>query len=138
MTNISSAWRRAMVWAGEPSSQRKRLGVANQTWPVAVNGCVSVRKVRVWTKSADHVCRLVWAESQLLSTAFVLAAKTVPQCTRTSARKNLNRNLALNPNRLQRARSRLRSAIEATRVRSDTIGPHADESPARTHAGFPG
>src|SRR5436853_7800074 len=39
--------RTAMVWAGWPSSQRKRLGSAYQTWPVAVNGWVRDFNARV-------------------------------------------------------------------------------------------
>src|ERR1041384_1905116 len=63
-----------MVWAGTPSSHRNRLGVANQTWPVATNGCVSVRSVRVCVKSALQVRRLVCAANHALRTALVSAA----------------------------------------------------------------
>src|SRR5262245_9536202 len=63
-----------MVCAGEPSSQRKRFGMANQTRPVATSGCVSVLSVRVCVKSADQVCRFVCAASQPLRTVLVSAA----------------------------------------------------------------
>src|SRR5437016_6532527 len=48
-----------MVCGGAPSSQRKRFGAANQTWPVAVSGCVNDFSVRVWMTSADQVWMLV-------------------------------------------------------------------------------
>src|SRR6266487_3238788 len=117
MTSISSAWRRAMVRAGEPSSQRKRLGAANQTWPVATNGCVSVRKVRVWTKSAVQVCRFVWEESQPLRTALVSAAKLVPQCARASVSENPRACLKTPALRRVRARGLQETAETAMRCR---------------------
>jgi len=39
--------RTAMVFGGWPSSQRKRLGSANQTWPVAVSGWAKDLNARV-------------------------------------------------------------------------------------------
>ena len=38
-----------MVFAGEPSSQRKRLGAANQTRPASFVGCARVLSVRAGT-----------------------------------------------------------------------------------------
>ncbi len=79
MTNNWSLVRRAIVWAGVPSSHRNRLGVANHTRPVAVSGWVRVLKVRVWTKSACQVCRFAWAASQAFKMALVSAASVDPQ-----------------------------------------------------------
>src|SRR5205807_2115647 len=74
MTSISLAARTAMVCAGRPNSQRKRLGSANQTWPVEVRGWASDLKARVWMQSADQVWMLVWALSQEATSEFVPAA----------------------------------------------------------------
>src|SRR6266550_1417402 len=77
MTSISLLARTAMVFGGWPSSQRKRLGSANQTWPVAVSGCVKDFKARVWMKSADQVWMLVCEPSQEARGELVSAAGAV-------------------------------------------------------------
>src|ERR1051325_972743 len=74
MTSNSLVARTAMVCGGWPSSQWKRLGSANQTWPVALNGWVSDLSVRVWMKSADQVRMFACAANQAASGDLVSAA----------------------------------------------------------------
>src|SRR5262245_53992381 len=77
-----------MVCAGLPSSQRNRFGAANQTRPVAVRGCASDFKARVWITSADQVWRLVWELSQAPRSELApRAGGCQPRTLRTAQRK---------------------------------------------------
>src|SRR3954447_11150600 len=80
--------RTAMVWAGLPSSQRNRVGAANQTCPVAVNGWASDFSARVCVKSADQVWILVWASSQRVKSGPISTATAESFAPRTNNRNN--------------------------------------------------
>src|SRR5438445_13301156 len=115
-----------MVCGGLANSQRKRLGAANQTRPVAVSGCANDFKVRVWMTSADQVWILVCELSQAPRTELAPQAGGCQPKTLRNTHRKLNDQWRMTSEIRSSNVEKLRVAPAGFVIPSDFVIRHSD------------